>query len=223
MNSYEDIKSLQPIAVQSIKDFDEIAKGQAKGFEKVDKRVNKLYNNSFSISLELEGIERWEKMYNIEPFGSLEMRRNAIVAFKRGKGKLSSTTIKNMATAYGAERVEISFNKVKSVLEIEMIFPNGIYLELNVFLEMLEALKPARLAINYEFITEKNAEINLKTSYKEYPVHYNMCGAFLCGTKPTIQTEGTTFNTKLNVNTNKTNTTQRYNMTGTFKSGGGKS
>jgi hypothetical protein len=61
--------------------------------------------------------------------------------------------------------------------------------------------------------------IGLRTKQEEYQIFYNMCGTFLCGTKPYIQNEGISFNTRLNVNTNKTNTSQRYKMTGTFKSG----
>lgn len=157
MNRYENIKSLQPIAVRNIKDFDEIAKGQAKGFEKVDKRVDKLHNNSFLVSLEFDGIERWERIYNLDSSGSYEMRRNAIVAYSQGRGKLSSTKIKNMAYSYGAERVEVSFNKEKNTLEVEIIFLNGVHLEFNSFLEILEELKPARLMINYKTVLERGS------------------------------------------------------------------
>lgn len=61
--------------------------------------------------------------------------------------------------------------------------------------------------------------IGLRTKQETYPINYNRCGTFLCGTKPYVQTEGISFNTRLNVNTNKANTSQKYLMTGTFKSG----
>ena len=48
-----------------------------------------------------------------------------------------------------------------------------------------------------------------------------MCGTFLCGTKPYVMNEGISFNNGLNINTLKTDTSQRYPMTGTFKAGGG--
>ena len=85
------------------------------------------------------------------------MRRNAIIAYRQGRGKLSSTKIKNMAYSYGAERVEVSFNKNNCALEVEMIFKDGIYLELNMLLEIIEELKPARLMINYKTVLEKES------------------------------------------------------------------
>ena len=65
-------------------------------------------------------------------------------------------------------------------------------------------------------------ELQLHTNYKEYPIPYNMCGTFLCGTKPYIVNEGISFNTVLNANTGKNISSKQYLMAGTFKSGGGK-
>lgn len=64
--------------------------------------------------------------------------------------------------------------------------------------------------------------LQLQTKYKEYPIPYNMCGTFLCGTKPYIQNEGISFNTQLNTNTGKNVSSKQYLMAGTFKAGGGK-
>lgn len=161
MNNYEDIKRLQPRAVRRVKDFDKIAKGQSKAFEMIEGRVDKLYNNSFLISLEFDGIERWEKIYGIESYGDYKTRRNAVIAYSQGRGKLSSTKIKNMGYSYGAECVEVSFNKEKSILEVEIIFKNGVHLEFNSFLEILEELKPARLMINHKIVLERESEIYL--------------------------------------------------------------
>lgn len=151
MNNYEDIKKLQPRAVAVIKDFDEIAKGQAKGFEKFEKRVESLYNNSFFNSLELDGIERWEKIYGLEPLGTLEMRRNAVLAYKRGKGKLSRKTIKNIALAYENGESDMWFDKEKSALMIKFVSVYGVPKGLEKLKEILEELKPARLVIDYLF------------------------------------------------------------------------
>lgn len=151
MNNYEDIKRLQPSAVRNIKDFDIIAKGQSKAFEKIESRVDKLYNNSFLISLEFDGIERWEKIYNFEPSGSYETRRNTIIAYKRGKGKLNSKTIKNMAIAYENGEVEVWFDKESLKLKIKFISQYGVPNGLEKLKEILEQLKPARLIIDYLF------------------------------------------------------------------------
>lgn len=149
MNNYEDIKNLQPRSVRDIKEFHEIAKGQTKAFEKIEERVDKLYNNSFLISLELDGVERWEGIYKLEPLGTLEMRRNAIIAYRRGKNKLSGTTIKNMAIAYENGEVEVWFSKEESTLKVKFTSVLGIPKGLEKLKEILEELKPTRLKIDY--------------------------------------------------------------------------
>ena len=65
-------------------------------------------------------------------------------------------------------------------------------------------------------------KLGLNAKQVKYPVPYNMCGAFLCGTKPYIHNEGISFNTQLNANTGENISSKQYLLTGTFKSGGGK-
>jgi len=81
------------------------------------------------------------------------------------------------------------------------------------------APKPEGVRINYEFIIEVNSQLNLQTNMEKYQIPYNMCGTFLCGTKPYIQNKGIDFSTEFNINTGKMETSQRYKITGTFKSG----
>lgn len=151
MNNYEDIKRIQTKSVRKIKEFDAIAIGQAKGFERIDKSVDKLYNNSFLVSLDLDGVKRWEKIYGIEPFGNLEMRRNALVAHRRGRKKLSGTTIKNMAIAYQNGEVEVWFDKERATFMVKFVSQYGIPNGLEKLKEILEELKPARMPIEYVF------------------------------------------------------------------------
>lgn len=151
MNNQEDIKRLQIKAVQKIKEFDGMAIGQAKGFEKFEKRVEKLYNNSFFDSLDIDGVKRWEKIYGLEPLGTLEMRRNAIISYRRGRNKLSGTTIKNMAIAYQNGEVEVWFDQERPALMIRFISQYGVPQGLEKLQEILEELKPSRLPIEYLF------------------------------------------------------------------------
>lgn len=89
---------------------------------------------------------------------------------------------------------------------------------LDIFFRALDTVKNTRSHLE-EFIGKKDTTLQLETNYKEYPISYPMCGTFKCGTKPYVQNQGISISTGLNVNTNKIQTSQKYKMTGTFRSG----
>ncbi len=151
MNNYKDIKNLQPVSVREIKDFDVIAAGQVKVFERLVEKVNKLFDNSFFNSLDLEGVRRWERIFTIQPLGTIEMRRNAIIAYRRGRNKLSGTIIKNMSLSYENGEVEVWFDKEKQTLMIKFTSLQGIPKGFEKLQEILEELKPCRMPIEYLF------------------------------------------------------------------------
>lgn len=90
---------------------------------------------------------------------------------------------------------------------------------LKTFYKMLDTVKNTRSHLD-SVIGVISDELKLETKYKEYPYPYWMCGTFLCGTKPDVNTLGTKVTTELKANTNNKNTKQKYPIAGTFESGG---
>ena len=197
--------------------FKEIMSTEEEQFNKLDLDIQDL-ERQFNIDTATWGLSIYEKELKlpIRINKSLEERRSIIKAKWIGTGKVDAEMIKAIVKAFTGSEVVVTFDG-----RINIIFSNEKTIRLNVtdMLNAINEIKPAHL--DYDFTNEHTKELQLQTGMKEYPVHYNMCGNFLCGTKPYVMNQGITFNTKLNVNTNKTNTTQRYNMAGTFKSGGG--
>jgi hypothetical protein len=208
------LKYLPPYERES-KVFQEIMKAEEIELEKIHTEIKDL-ERQFFIDTATWGLAIYEKELKlpIRPNKSLEERRSIIKAKMRGMGKVDAEMIKAIVEAFTKSSVEVTFDG-----RINIIFNNEKVIQLNIsdMFNAIDEVKPAHL--DYDFTSKYSKELKLQAKYKEYRVPYLMCGTFLCGTKPYVQNEGVSFNTKLNVNTNKTNTSQRYLMTGTFKSG----
>lgn len=195
--------------------FKEILRVEEIEFDKLNVALKDL-EKQFIVDTSTWGLAIYEKELKlpIRPNKSLEERRSIIKAKWRGTGKVDAEMIKAIVKAFTNSDVEVTFDG-----RINIIFSNEKVIRLNIndIFNAIEEVKPAHL--DYDFTSQHSKELQLQTNYKEYPIPYNMCGTFLCGTKPYIQNEGVNFNTQLNANTNKINTSQRYKLTGTFKGG----
>lgn len=78
-------------------------------------------------------------------------------------------------------------------------------------------IKPASGMPAYGLLKENTLKVI--TSCKVYNINYYMCGTIKCGTKPYYANQGISFKTNIDLNTNKIETSQKYKMTGTLKSG----
>lgn len=198
--------------------FQEIMNAEQIEFDKLDLDLEDL-NKQFFVDTATWGLVIHEKELGlpIRPNKSLEERRSIIKAKWRGMGKVDLAMIKAIVEAFTKSKVSVSFNG-----RINIIFNNEKVIKLNIsdMYNAIDEVKPAHL--DYDFTSQYSKELQLQTKYKEYPIPYLMCGTFLCGIKPNIQNEGISFNTELNVNTNKNTSSKQYLMAGTFKAGGGK-
>ncbi|MGJ0848251.1 phage tail protein [Tissierella praeacuta] len=156
-----------------------------------------------------------------DPSLNLDKKRKLVkrsIAQHRKKGTPMAVE-RLMQTIFGGGGVEEWFEydgdpyHFKAMVDISALSDG-----LDTFHRALNTVKNTRSHLE-EFIGKKDVDLQLQTKQETYPINYNRCGTFLCGTKPYVQTEGISFNTQLNVNANKTNTSQRYKLTGTFKSG----
>lgn len=195
--------------------FKEVMNAEQIEFNKLGLDLEDL-NKQFFVDTATWGLAIYEKELGlpIRPNKSLEERRSIIKAKWRGTGKVDAEMIKAIVEAFTKSKVSVSFNG-----RINIIFNNEKVIKLNIsdMYNAIDEVKPAHL--DYDFTSQYSKELQLQTNQETYPISYNMCGTFKCGTKPYIQNEGISFNTRLNANTNKTNISQRYPMTGTFKGG----
>lgn len=204
---YEENKTMQDSQALLSNDINklmsnvEVAKNQ--GFIETATTLLKRYEEIFGITVDIT------KSNNI--------RRDKIKAKIRGTGTTTKEVVKNVASTFSNGIVEVIEEYPDYVFWVNFKGIDSFPKDITNLIEILNEIKPAHL--DFEFSNENLISLNLKASYKEYPVDYYKCGTFLCGTKPYIQNQGISFNTQLNANTNKTNTSQRYKLTGTFKGG----
>lgn len=216
--SYKEIIENQlPEDLFKSKDIESQAIGNS--LDKLQHDVDVLENEVNPLTVKSKGLEQWEKFFklpsNIDD--SIEIRKARVISeliqFMSDENVIRKDEMEAILSFFG--QVQIVEHFAEYIFDVE--FKNVKFLNIDEIVKVIKKIKPSWL--DYRLTNEHLKELELQTDYKEYQVPYLMCGTFLCGTKPYIQTEGISFNTRLNVNTNKTNTSQRYLMTGTFKSG----
>ncbi|MGJ0848463.1 putative phage tail protein [Tissierella praeacuta] len=187
--------------------------------DKVQNDIDDLEKEVNPITAVSKGFEQWERFFklpsNVED--SIEIRKARVIAeliqFMSDENIIRKDEMEAILSFFG--QVEIIEHFAEYVFDV--VFMNVKTLNINEIVKVIKKIKPSWL--DYRLNTQYSKELQLQTKQETYPINYNRCGNFLCGTKPYVQTEGIGFNTQLNVNTNKTNTSQRYKLTGTFKSG----
>lgn len=216
--SYKEIIENQlPEDLFKSKDIESQAIG--KSLDKVQKDVDDLEKEVNPITAISKGLVQWERFSKLPSNAedSIEIRKARVVAeliqFMTDENVIRKDEMEAILSFFG--QVEITEHFAEYMFNV--IFKDYKNLDVDEIGKIIKKIKPSWL--DYRLTSEHSKQLQLCTNHIEYPIPYNMCGAFLCGTKPYIQNEGISFNTRLNANTNKTNISQRYPMTGTFKGG----
>lgn len=216
--SYKEIIERQlPGDLYKNRDLESQAIGNTLDKTQID--INKLEKDVNLLTAVYKGLEQWEVFFklpsNIED--SIETRRARVVSeliqFMSDENVIRKDEMESILSLFG--QAEIIEHFAEYIFDV--VFINIKNLDMNEMVNIIKKIKPSWL--DYKLTSQNNKELQLKTNHKEYPIPYLLCGTFLCGTKPYTQNEGISFSTGINVNTNKTNTSQRYKMTGTFKGG----
>ena len=97
------------------------------------------------------GLGRWEAVFGIVTNHSLsyEQRREVLVAKMRGQGTTTVQMIKDVAAAFSGGEVEVTEDNPNHRFIVSFTSTKGIPENMQGFISMLEAIKPAHLA--YEF------------------------------------------------------------------------
>lgn len=99
------------------------------------------------------GLERWEAELDIvtDRTKPIEQRRAVLESKLRGAGTFTGQLVKNVAEAYDGGTVDVSFQPEEWGFTVTFIDTLGIPPNLNDLKAAMEEIKPAHLAVKYEF------------------------------------------------------------------------
>ncbi|WP_110931952.1 YmfQ family protein [Paenibacillus bouchesdurhonensis] len=99
------------------------------------------------------GLDRWEQELGIETdlAKPLEQRRAVVESKLRGAGQFTGRLVKNVAEAYDGGAVDVSFHSDEWSFTVKFIDTIGVPPNLDDLKAVIEELKPAHLAVEFEF------------------------------------------------------------------------
>lgn len=99
------------------------------------------------------GLRHWEEELGIsvEESKPLEQRRSMVESKLRGAGKFTGRLVKKVAESYHGGAVDVSFQPDRWSFTVKFVDTVGIPPNLDDLKAVLEDIKPAHLAVEYEF------------------------------------------------------------------------
>lgn len=129
---------------------DMIAKGAEMDllFEALDETLQQ-----FFVRTATWGLDRWESELGIatDPSKPLDQRRAVVESKLRGSGKFSGRLVKSVAEAYDSGTVDVSFQPADWSFTVKFVDTLGIPPNLDDLRAVIDEIKPAHLAVVYEF------------------------------------------------------------------------
>lgn len=109
--------------------------------------------NQFFVDTSDFTLDRWEKEFGIRtnPSKPLADRRSVIKSKMRGSGTITINLIKNITESYTNGSVEVTENNAEYSFTITFVDDRGIPPNLPDLQAAIEVIKPAHLAVIYEF------------------------------------------------------------------------
>lgn len=107
----------------------------------------------FYVSTATWGLERWERELGIavEPGKPFEQRRSVILSKLRGIGSVTPQLLKTVAEAYDGGTVEVTAQPETYRFTVKFIDTLGVPANLWDLQAAIEEIKPAHLAVDYEY------------------------------------------------------------------------
>jgi hypothetical protein len=108
------------------------------------------------------GLDLWEKMLGLTNYAGkpIDQRRSRIISKLRGYGTVTVNLIKNVAESYVYGTVEVTENPAVYSFTIKFVDPRGIPPNLDDLKAAIEEIKPAHLAVEYQFTYTVWGELN---------------------------------------------------------------
>lgn len=109
--------------------------------------------NQFFVKTATWGLDRWESELGIqtELEKPIEQRRALVESRLRGAGNFTGRLVKNVAESYDGGTVNVTFEPAEYSFTIQFIDTIGIPPNLEDLKAVIEEIKPAHMAVVYEF------------------------------------------------------------------------
>lgn len=142
---------------------------------KIENVLNQFFANTADTSL-----ERWEKDLGLEVINNYDTsyRRSKILSRLRGKGTTTIAMIKNVAESFQNGEVNVIEDNANYSFTIKFVGIKGIPPNIEDVYKSIEEIKPAHLAVNYEF---RYATWNELSTYDESNLYKYTWGGLLNG------------------------------------------
>lgn len=149
---YEDLTVLTPAFVTEKEEMHQlyIAQGYQVGF--LRHALEDIVNQCF-ITTATWGLARWEKLFGISTnlLLTYEQRREQLMAKFRGQGTTTGQMIQETAAAFSGGDVDVIEDSAHGRFIVRFIGIKGIPRNMAGFISMLEQIKPAHLAYEFEY------------------------------------------------------------------------
>lgn len=144
--------SYMPKYYKTSKVIDNLNTTNAVELNKFNSKLDSVLNQFFIDTADFT-LERWEKGLNLDVNNNynVEYRRSRILSKLRGQGTITVKLIKEVAESYNNGIVDVIEDNPNCTFTIKFIDNKGIPPNLDDLKMAIEEIKPAHLAVSYEF------------------------------------------------------------------------
>ncbi len=149
---YIDLMPLVPSFITELAEMHELYTSQGYEVGRLRRAMEEAVSQCF-IMTATRGLERWEEAFGIAANHSLsyEQRREVLIAKMRGQGTTTVQMIKDVAAAFSGGEVEVAEDNRRHLFTVRFTSTKGIPQNMQGFIAMLEEIKPAHLAYEFEY------------------------------------------------------------------------
>jgi uncharacterized protein YmfQ (DUF2313 family) len=164
-----------PNYFRTSKVVDDINNANAIELDNFDKKLDSVANQFFVNSADF-ALERWEKEFGIAINNNYDtsFRRSVILSKIRGQGTITVKLIENVAESFENGEVDVIENNSDYSFKITFVGTKGIPPNLSDLMQAIEEIKPAHLAVIFEYAWQNWNEIDVKNSTWDNIDTYNM-------------------------------------------------
>lgn len=141
-----------PSYYKTSKVIDNLNNANAIELDNFDKKLDSVLNQFFIYTADF-ALERWERELGIEVNNNynIDFRRSIILSKIRGQGTVTINLIKNVSESFANGEVNVIENNSVYSFTVKFIGSKGIPPNLEDLKKAIEDIKPAHLAVVYEF------------------------------------------------------------------------